>query len=382
MTSAFRRAAVGIPGFCAFFNLYGPQSLLPSLARDFDASPGEISLTVTATTLAIALSAPFAGAIADMLGRKRVIAAAMIVATIPLIMIALSPSLHALIVWRFVLGLALPPIFTVVVAYIGEEWPPAQAMGAMGFYMAATSVGGFAGRFVSGLLADMVGWRAGFLITAAMTFACGLAVAIILPRERNFTRSEGLAVSARQMLGHLRNPQLLATYAVGFGTLFTFVALFTYVNFVLAAPPFDLSPTLLGAIFVTYLAGAAAVLGLGRAIARFGRRPLVIGAIVLWACGALLTLVPSLPAIVAGLAVAACGGFIVQATSTGYVALTAQSGRTSAIGFYATTYYVGGSIGAVLPGLTWSAGGWPACVAMVLAMQVFMASVVALYWRR
>ncbi len=381
MSSGFRRAAVGIPGFCAFFNLYGPQSLLPSLARDFGASPGEISLTITATTLAIAISAPFAGAIADVLGRKRVIAAAMVVATVPLVMMALAPSLHALILWRFVLGLALPPIFTVVVAYIGEEWPAAQAMGVMGVYMAATSVGGFAGRLVSGLLADLVGWRGGFLITAAMTLLCGIAVALILPRERNFTRSQGLAMSARQMLAHLRNPQLLATYAVGFGTLFTFVALFTYVNFVLAAPPFNLSATLLGAIFVTYLAGAAAVLGLGRAIARFGRRPLVIGSIALWTCGALLTLVPSLPAIIAGLAVAACGGFIVQATSTGYVALTAQSGRTSAIGFYATTYYVGGSIGAVLPGLTWSAGGWPACVAMVIVMQALMATVVAIYWR-
>ncbi|HWP14936.1 MAG TPA: MFS transporter, partial [Xanthobacteraceae bacterium] len=73
MNQSFRRAAVGIPGFCAFFNLYGPQSLLPSLAREFDATPAQISLTVTATTLAIALSAPFAGAIADVLGRKRVI---------------------------------------------------------------------------------------------------------------------------------------------------------------------------------------------------------------------------------------------------------------------------------------------------------------------
>src|SRR5205085_74 len=127
---------------------------------------------------------------ADILGRKRVIAAAMIVATAPLIMIALAPSLHALIFWRFILGLALPPIFTVVVAYIGEEWPPAQAMGVMGIYMAATSVGGFAGRFVSGVLADTVGWRAGFMMTAAMTLGCGIAVAFILPRERNFARSD------------------------------------------------------------------------------------------------------------------------------------------------------------------------------------------------
>src|SRR4029077_2308924 len=382
MNQSFRRAAVGIPGFCAFFNLYGPQSLLPSLAREFEASPAEISLTITVTTLAIAISAPFSGAIADILGRKRVIAAAMIVATVPLVMIALAPRLSALIFWRFMLGLALPPIFTVVVAYMGEEWPPAQAMGAMGVSMAATSVGGFAGRLVSGVLADLVGWRTGFLMTAAMTLACGLAVAVILPRERHFTRSEGIAVSGRQMLAHLRNPQLLATYAVGFGTLFTFVALFTYVNSLPAPPPYDLPPTLLGAVFVTSLAGAAAVLGLGRAIARFGRRPLLIGAIGVWACGALLTLLPSLPVIIVGLAVAACGGFIVQATSTGYVALTAESGRTSAIGFYATTYYVGGSIGAVLPGLTWSTGGWAACVAMVLAMQAFMAAVIFIFWRR
>jgi predicted MFS family arabinose efflux permease len=382
MKQSFRRAAVGIPGFCAFFNMYGPQSLLPSLAQEFSTSPAEISLTMTATTLAIALSAPFAGALADALGRKRVIAAAMLVATVPLVMMALAPDLHALVFWRFVLGLALPPIFTVVISYIGEEWPPAQAMEIMGLYMAAASAGGFAGRFVSGLLADMVGWRAGFLITAVMTFACGLAVAAILPRERNFTRSEGLAASGRQMLAHLRNPQLLATYAVGFGTLFTFIALFTYVNFLLAAPPFNLSPTLLGSIFVTYLAGAVAVAGLGRANARFGRRTLVIGAIALWAAGALLTLVPSLAVIIAGLAVAACGGFIVQAASTGYVALTAESGRSSAVGLYATCYYIGGSVGAVLPGLTWSIGGWPGCVAMVLAMQALMAVVIAVYWRR
>src|SRR5436305_12870701 len=130
MNKSFRRAAVGIPGFCAFFHLHAPQPLLPGLAREFDASPAQIRLTVTATILAIAISAPFAGTIADVLGRKRVIAAAMVVATIPLIMIALAPSLHALVFWRFVLGLALPPIFTVVGAYTAEACPPAQAMGA------------------------------------------------------------------------------------------------------------------------------------------------------------------------------------------------------------------------------------------------------------
>ena len=382
MNQGFRRAAVGIPGFCAFLNLYAPQSLLPLLAQEFSVTPADISLTMTATALAIAITAPFAGTIADVLGRKRVIVAAMLLLTIPTAMLAMSPSLSALIGWRFVQGLVLPPIFTVVVAYIGEEWPASEATGVTGVYMAATSVGGFSGRFFAGLLADTVGWRNGFLAIAAVTFAAGIAVAAILPRERNFVRSEGVAASARQMLGHLRNPRLLAIYAVGFGTLFNFVALFTYVAFVLAAPPFNLSPTLLGAIFATYLVGAVLVLWLGRAVARFGRRTLILGTIAVWACGALVMLIPSLWTIIGGLAIAAGCGFITQATSTASVALTAESGRTSAISLYATFLYVGGGFGAILPGLTWNAGGWPACVAMVIAMQMLMAAVIAICWRR
>jgi predicted MFS family arabinose efflux permease len=382
MNQGFRRAAVGIPGFCAFLNLYGPQSLLPLLAQEFAATPADISLTMTATALAIAISAPFAGAIADVLGRKRVIAAAMLLLAIPTAMIAFAPSLSALVFWRFAQGLVLPPIFTVVVAYIGEEWPPAQATGVTALYMAATSFGGFSGRFFAGLLADTIGWRNGFITFAAVTLVCGVVVAAILPRERNFVRSEGLAASGRSMLQHVRNPTLLATYAVGFGTLFNFVALFTYVNFVLAAPPFSLPPTLLGAIFATYLAGSLVLLWLGRAIARYGRRPFIICVLAVWACGAALTLVPSLWTIIGGLTVAAACGFLTQATSTAFVAVTAQSGRTSAIGLYATSFYVGGGFGATLPGLTWDAGGWPACVAMVIAMQIVMATVVALTWKR
>ena len=376
------RLSAGLAGYCTFINLYSPQAILPLLSQQFGAGPAEISAIMTAGTLAVALIAPFSGTVADVLGRKRVIVAAMLLLVAPTIMISLSPNLHALIAWRFVQGLVLPPIFTVVVAYIGEEWPPAEATGVTGLYMSATSIGGFSGRFFSGLLADTIGWRNGFIVLAAVTLLCGLAVAAILPRERNFVRSQGLADSGRQMLRHLRNSRLLATFAIGFGTLFNFIALFTYVNFLLAAPPFNLSATFLGAIFVTYLAGSVAVLGLGRLIARFGRRSFILCVIAVWICGVLLTLAPALWAIIAGLAIAAGCGFMTQATSTAYVAVTAETGRTSAIGLYATSFYVGGSVGALLPGFAWNAGGWPACVAMVIAMLLLMASVIWFGWRR
>ena len=102
----------------------------------------------------------------------------------------------------------------------------------------------------------MFGWRASFIAVALLTLVGALIVTLALPRERSFVRSGGLRDSARQMLAHLRNPRLLAIYAVGFGVLFNFIATFTYVSFHLAEAPYFFSPTLLGALFATYLAGS------------------------------------------------------------------------------------------------------------------------------
>ena len=376
-----RHFAVSLAGASAFINLYSPQAVLPLLAREFDASPADVSMMLTATALAVALVAPFTGAVADVLGRKRVIIAAMTMLLVPSVMIAFAPNLQAVLFWRFVLGLLLPPIFAVTLAYIGEEWPAAEATGVTGIYTSAVGFGGFLGRFLTGVLADVIGWRNAFLADAALTLLCLIGVALLLPREQQFVRAHNLAASARQMLAHLRNPRLIGTYAVGFCVLFNFIAVFTYVNFYLAAPPFNLSATALGSIFIVYLAGTATTPLTGRFVARFGRRRFVIGVIAVWMCGVLLTLLPWLPAIIAGLAVAAACGFFCQASSTSFVATTAQGGASSAVGLYVTSFYVGGSVGAVLPGLTWNLAGWPGAIAMVVAVLVIIASIVFVAWR-
>ena len=79
-----RKIAVATAGFCTFLTLYSPQALLPALAREFGVGAAEISAIMTASTLAIALTAPFIGAVADVLGRKRVIAAAMLAVVVHL----------------------------------------------------------------------------------------------------------------------------------------------------------------------------------------------------------------------------------------------------------------------------------------------------------
>ncbi len=377
----FRKIAVAVAGFCAFLNLYSPQALLPELAREFGVGPAEISTIMTASALAIALTAPFTGAIADMLGRKRVITAAMLAVVMPMAGASFAGDVQALIAWRFVQGLLLPPIFAVTIAYIGDEWPASDIAGVAGIYIAGSSVGGFCGRFVPGVLADIIGWRGAFVALAVLSLLGAIVVAIMLPRERGFVRSEGLAASARQMMRHLRNPQLLATYAIGFGTLFNFIAVFTYVSFHLAAPPYRFSSTLLGAIFVTYLVGTVIAPMTGWAIRRLGRRRLIIAVIAAWAGGAALTLATPVAAIVLGLTLCAACGMLCQTVATGYVTTIAKEGRSSAVGLYVTCFYVGGSVGAFLPGLAWDAGGWPACVALVVAMCAVMAGIAALAYR-
>jgi len=377
-----RKLAVATTGFCAFLNLYSPQALLPELARELGVGAAEMSTVMTAGTAAIVLTAPFTGALADVIGRKRVITAAMLAVVLPMALIALSTSLESMIAWRFLQGLLLPPIFAVAVAYVGDEWPAREVPAVAGIYVTGASIGGFCGRFVPGVLTDLIGWRGAFLTLAAMSLAGALLVAATLTRERRFVRSEGMGASARQMLRHLHNPQLIATYAIGFGVLFNFIAVFTYVNFHLAAPPYLFTPTLLGAIFVIYLAGAVTAPMIGWAVVRFGRRPFVLGVLGVWACGTVLLLAQPLTAILLGLLLCSLCGMLCQAISTGYVTAIATEGRSSAVGLYVTAFYLGGSMGALLPGLAWDSAGWPACVAMVVAMLAAMAAIAALAYRR
>jgi MFS transporter, YNFM family, putative membrane transport protein len=377
-----RHLAVGLAGYCAFVNLYSPQAILPLLSQEFGATAAEISTIITVSTLAVALTAPFTGAVADVLGRKRVIVAAMFVLVVPTVMVGLSTSLSAIIFWRAVQGLVLPPIFAVTVAYIGDEWPHQQATTAAGIYSSGSSLGGFTGRLLTGLLADLINWRAGFFALASIAFAGAIAVAVLLPRERKFERSAGLAASGRQMLAHFRNRQLVATYAVGFGVLFNFICTFTYISFHLAAPTYELSASWLGALFVVYLTGSLLTPWTGWAVGRFGRRRFTVRVIALWGVGIALTLAPSLPLIILGLAISAGCGLICQAISTAYVTITAKAGRSSAVGLYVTSFYGGGSFGAALGGVAWTYGAWPACVAVVVAMLVVQAAIVYFGWAR
>jgi MFS family permease len=173
---------------------------------------------------------------------------------------------------------------------------------------------------------------------------------------------------------------LLGTYAAGFCVLFTQIAMFTYVTFHLAGPPFMLSTAALGWLFAVYLAGAVVTPASGRWINAYGYRATLAVAMALGVVGSLLTLGHALAAVIVGLALVCSGVFIAQAAANGYIGVAAKSDRGLAVGMYATCYYIGGSLGGVLPAVFWNTGGWTASVALVIVVQVATAVLGWVFW--
>src|SRR3954471_11698033 len=156
-----RSAATPVPrvfpivlaGFTAFLDLYATQPLLPLLMRVFQASHFAVSLTVTASTIAVAIAAPVVGRIAGLAGRKRIIVGSAMLLAVSTAAAATAASLSQLVLWRFVQGLATPGVFAITIAYIHDQWPPTHAGRATAAYISGTVTGGFCGRALVGVLA-------------------------------------------------------------------------------------------------------------------------------------------------------------------------------------------------------------------------------------
>ena len=174
----------------------------------------------------------------------------------------------------------------------------------------------------------------------------------------------------------------MATYAVGFCTLFSLVALFTYAGFYLGARPFSLGPGAIGALFTVYLVGAVVTPIAGRWVDRIGARRVLAWAFGAAAVGEVLTLVPSLVAVLAGLAIAASGAFVAQVAATSYLRTAAEPAlRSLASGVYVTCYYVGGSVAGVAPGLLWGYLGWAGTAGLAVTAQAIAVAISTSAWR-
>lgn len=350
------------------------------LAEVFHASKLMVSMTVTATTVGVALAAPLIGRIADHAGRKRVIVLSALTLAITTLLTATAGSLWTLLLWRFLQGVATPGVFSVTTAYVHDEWPVERAASAISAYVSATIVGGFSGRLIAGFAAQHFGWRWAFVALGCLSLAIAGYLQIGLPGGKKFVRPDAETSLTAAITDHLRNRDLVAAYSVGSCVLFTITAMFTYATFHLAAAPFSLSAGTLGSIFVVYLVCAAITPIAGKQMDRVGHRTMLIRAAFLGVCGAVLSLLPQLWAVVAGLAICSTGVFIAQAAATSFVGVAAKRNRALALGLYVSFYYAGGSFGGTAPGWLWQRYGWSGCVALVVAVQIMVAVLAWTMW--
>jgi len=386
--SPLAAAAVALCGVCAFLELYCTQPLLPLLTRLFHASNTGAGMTVSAATLGVALSAPVFGALTERLPRKHVIVASIVGVSLPTLLAATSASLAQLIFWRFLQGIMIPGIVAVVVTYIGEEWPPLRVPFIMSLYVSGTALGGFLGRLSAGILADWFSWRLSFLALGAASLAGAAAVALWLPKSNRVPQVSLLRPgnsqprTPYQVQALLRIRRLVATFAVGFNVLFSLVAVFTWIGFHLAAPPFNLSTAALSSLFFVYLIGLVVTPAAGFLITHVGLRAGIAGAISCSIAGVLLTLAPSLPVVILGLTMLSSGVFIAQTASQSHLRVASPpEARVTAAGLYLTCYYLGGTAAGVLPGAFWALGKWPACVAFIVFMQTLALTIALAGWR-
>jgi predicted MFS family arabinose efflux permease len=351
------------------------QAVLPLVMREFDATPLQAGATVGATVLAIALVSPFMGMLSDALGRKRMVCTSLFALTLPTALIALAPDLHAIVVLRFLQGLAVPGIVVVLIAYLSEEFSQGGVARMTSSYVGGTVMGGFCGRFITGHLSDLAGWRWAFVVLAALNLLGALWVLRALPPSRHFVAKRDFRGALQTLGRHLRNRRLLAICALGFCVLFSLVGSFTYVNLHLAQPPFSLSSAGLANVFGVYLLGVVITPMAGRVIVRHGFLSAVLSTLALSACGLLLTLLPSLPAVIAGLALSSCGVFICQSATISHIADNVTEGRSLATGIYYLSYYAGGAAASAIAGLAFEHWDWGGSVLSILLFQLLGATI-------
>jgi YNFM family putative membrane transporter len=365
-------------GFATFALLYSVQPLMPEFAREFAVSPALASLSLSASTLVLAVAMMGAGAVADVFGRKLVMAASLAATALATMLAALAPDWPTLLALRALAGLALAGLPAVAMAYLGDEMD-AQAIGlAMGLYIAGSTLGGMAGRLVVAALSDHFGWRIAIAAVGAVGFVGAALIAAALPPSHKISpRRPDFGDLAASLIGQFSDPGLRLLFAEGFLLLGSFVCAYNYIGFRLMAAPFSLSQTTIGFVFVLYLVGAVSSMVMGDLAGRYGRRRVMWIAIAIEAAGVAVTLPDDIVAVVAGVALITWGFFGAHSIASSWVGLRAHGSRAQASALYLFFYYVGSSLAGSAGGLFFAWAGWPG-VALLLAAMTGAALVIAL----
>jgi MFS transporter, YNFM family, putative membrane transport protein len=357
--SSFGLGAAGM-----FATVYCTQAILPTLGREFGVGAARTGLTISVVVVAMAAGAWIWGPLSDRIGRKRCLVLSSGLLVVPTVGVGLAPSFAVLLLCRLLQGLCMPGLLTVGLNYVQEVFGDWLGGKAMGCYLSSLVAGGLIGRVGVALASEVVGWRLSLAALALLPSVAALLMHYALPQSASPAKEKQELTAVMRLLG---NRALLLATLGGCALFFSFVGVFSFVTYYLEAPPFSLSSALGSLIFLLWSLGAVGPVA-GAVADRIGWRATLVGALTGSLLALPLSLVGTLPAVVAALAVLTVAMFSGATAAQIGVATASESDQGSASAIYYSCYYTCGAFAAYLPGVAWQWWGWPGVTSVALGV--------------
>ena len=182
---------------------------LPSIGKDFALNHTEQGLVVSAFFIAYAFSQLPGGVLADKVGARKIIIAALIFWSLFTGMTAVAWSLGALLVIRFLFGVGEGVFPGASFKAISERTNPRERMLANGVMLSSNNFGGAVAPLVAAPLILAVGWRWSFGIAAVVGVLCCVVILIWLPKPQAPELESGFA---RQKLSEPKKGNVWALF--------------------------------------------------------------------------------------------------------------------------------------------------------------------------
>ena len=164
----------------AVANVYSAQPLLESIAASLNVSPGSIGAVVTATQIGYAIGLIVLVPLGDCVNRKKLVVIQLLLSVLALTAAAFAPDLTTLLGAMLLVGL-MAVVTQLMVAWAAMLASPEQRGRVVGSVTSGIVIGILLARFVSGMIADLAGWRAVFLTAACLMLLISLVLVKVLP---------------------------------------------------------------------------------------------------------------------------------------------------------------------------------------------------------
>lgn len=346
----------------AVANVYYAQPLLDEIAVAFGIGHASVGIVVTVTQVGYGAGLLLLVPLGDALDRRRLIVAQSLLSVLALVAVGVAPSTPALLAAVAVVGL-LAVVTQVLVAFAATLAAPADRGRVVGVVTSGVVLGILLARALAGGVAELAGWRAVYLLSAALTLLVAAALFRALPAHDGARTRIAYPALVRSTLTLFRRERLLRVRAVLALFLFAaFSTLWTSLVLPLSAPPLSLSPAQIGLFGLIGAAGAAGALRAGRLADRgLGQRVTGIGLALLLVAWLPIALTrESLLALVVGLIALDLGVQAVHVTNQSLLYAVAPHARSRLTAGYMVFYSIGSAIGSIASTAVYAWAGWTA----------------------